>query len=167
MLRVIFSGPFWGRIRTPLTDSLREHGKSIFLCLKTNLPTCFGFLGDFFGFLGEFFGFLRDIFGFLGDFFGIWKSIFLCLETNLPPCPRNYFKKYESWDLHFLWRYKAGHLDISVSEQTFDRACRKMSFWLTSRPVQSSWVTSESFSSVFQNEHFHPWMEYYLSILES
>ena len=120
MLRVIFSAPFWGRIRTPLTDSLRKHGKSIFLCLKTNLP------------------------------------------------PRNYFKKYESWDLHFLWRYKAGHLDISVSEQTFDRACRKMSFWLTSRPVQSSWVTSESFSSVFQNEHFHPWMEYwYLSILKS
>ena len=69
--RVIFSAPFWGWIRTRLTDSLRKHGKSIFLCLK----------------------------------------------TNLPPCSRNCFhifpKKYKTWQLYFLWRYKLGHLDIS------------------------------------------------------
>ena len=35
---MIFSAPFWGWIRTRLTDSLRKHGKSIFLSLKTNLP---------------------------------------------------------------------------------------------------------------------------------
>ena len=36
-----------------------------------------------------------------------------------------------------------------VWEQTFDRACLRMSFWLTSGPVGSSWVTLESFRSVF------------------